>query len=246
MKIERVPVDGVLIPEGRREPDAAVVRSLAESMQRIGLLQPITVHTPDNATAYLVAGRHRLEAARELGWEFIDAIFLSCGDAERRMAEISENLHRAELTVQERSEQVAEWVRLASVSSISPQLGAKLGRPESGVKAAARELGMPAENVRRAVKIAAISPEAKDAAKQAGIDNNQSKLLAVASEPPEKQVAKVVQLRTANEAAKERPRAVYTWRDHFETLWLKGTEDDHAWARDFIDDAIMDKRWGKK
>jgi hypothetical protein len=33
-------------------------------------------------------------------------------ETEARRAEISENLHRAELTVQERADHIAEWVRL--------------------------------------------------------------------------------------------------------------------------------------
>ena len=74
-------------------------------------------------------------------------------------ASIAENLHRAELTVQERAEHVAEWVRLTE--KVSPQVGAKPqgGRPEGGIRRAARELPVPGETekareqaVSRAVK----------------------------------------------------------------------------------------------
>lgn len=38
-------------------------------------------------------------------------------DDEARMWEIAENLHRADLTVLERDEHIAEWVRLSDVQS---------------------------------------------------------------------------------------------------------------------------------
>ncbi len=49
---------------------------------------------------------------------------------------------RAELTALERDEHVAEWIRLAE--TVSRQLDAKpqVGRPEAGVRKAARDLGL--------------------------------------------------------------------------------------------------------
>jgi hypothetical protein len=60
----------------------------------------------------------------------------------------------------------------------------------SGVRAAARELGIDRDGARRAVKIDSIAPEAKEAARVAGLHDNQSALLQVASAPPEQQIAK--------------------------------------------------------
>src|SRR5262249_56856518 len=64
---------------------------------------------------------------------------------------------------------------------------------EHGNRQTARELGIDEAEVRRAEKIASITPAAKDAAKEAGIDDNQSKLLKVAAAEPEKQVEAVKQ-----------------------------------------------------
>jgi len=56
----------------------------------------------------------------------------------------------------------------------------------------AMSLGLDKDDVQRAVKVAAIAPEAKQAARDAGIDDNRTALLAVAKEAtPEAQVAKV-------------------------------------------------------
>jgi hypothetical protein len=64
------------------------------------------------------------------------------------------------------------------------------GRPESGDSLAAKDLGVPRDEVRRAKQIASIAPEAKRVAERFGLDDNQSALLAAAREPsPQAQVA---------------------------------------------------------
>lgn len=111
------------------------------------------------------------------------------------MAEIAENLHRREITALERSELLAKWVRLTEerrkaeedkkageVAVIPRQVGGKRGRREGGIEKASRDLCVPAANLRRSVKIAALSPAAKEAAKSVGLADNQSALLAAAKE----------------------------------------------------------------
>ncbi|MBP0445008.1 hypothetical protein J8J14_09470 [Roseomonas sp. SSH11] len=90
-----------------------------------------------------------------------------------RLWEIAENLHRAELTVQERSDHIAEWVRLTAekVAQVGPPTGgAQPG--EQGIRKAAKDLGVKRQEAQRAVKIASIAPEAKDAAREAGLDGS--------------------------------------------------------------------------
>lgn len=78
------------------------VTDLARSMAEIGLLQPILI-TPG---LDLVAGWHRLEAARLLGWTEIDVIYVDELDAE--LARIDENLQRHELHYVERGDWLAQ------------------------------------------------------------------------------------------------------------------------------------------
>src|SRR5262245_3758050 len=100
------------------------------------------------------------------------------------MCEISENLHRKELTVLERSEQTAEWIRLAEErgQEVSGQVVQKPqgGRPEGGLSAASREIGVNRKAAERSEKINSLSPEAKAAAVELGLDDNQSALLEAA------------------------------------------------------------------
>jgi hypothetical protein len=110
--------------------------------------------------------------------------------------EIAENLHRADLTVLERSEHVAEWVRLTEdalaqrLAQIAPATlsdGRKAppqNRP-SGINAAVRELGIDRTEAQRSVNVSKLPEEAKEAARQVGLDNNQSALLKAAKAPPQ-------------------------------------------------------------
>lgn len=187
-------IEEIDIPSGHRPIDAASVRRLAESIGQIGLQHPVTVKRKGERYL-LVAGGHRLAAFKKLGREHIPASIVRMTTDEARLWEISENLHRANLSKLERDEQIAEWIKITD--RISSQLATKMerGRPESGTNAAARDLGIDRDDAHRAVKVASLSDEAKDAAREAGLDNNRSALLAAAKEEtPAAQVAKIARI----------------------------------------------------
>ena len=60
----------------------------------------------------VVSGQHRLEAIKMLGLEEIECFVTEDDETACRMWEISENLHRAELSQMERDKLIAEWERL--------------------------------------------------------------------------------------------------------------------------------------
>ena len=93
--------------------DDAKIQALAASLATIGLMSPIVVRPSEPADNYvLVAGAHRLEAARRLGWELIDARVHTGSPDEMRLIEIDENLARAELTPLDRALFVTERKRV--------------------------------------------------------------------------------------------------------------------------------------
>jgi hypothetical protein len=146
-----------------------------------------------------------------------------------RLWEITENLHRADLSRQERADQTAEWVEIVSRKLRDTK---REGRPGAQA-AAAREMGVSEDDVNRSIKIAGITEEAKEAAREVGLDNNQAALLKIASTPADQQTAKVYEL-------KNLPRGGDgEWRVAFERLWNKASPDDRAWAREFIDTPVM-------
>jgi hypothetical protein len=86
--------------------------------------------------------------------------------------EISGNLHRADLTVTERSEHIAEWVKLTEDKQAQLAPVSERGRVEGrgnkgGINAAVRDLGIDRTEAQRAVKIASLTPEAKEADRSA-------------------------------------------------------------------------------
>ena len=87
-------IDEVKINSGRREARVDNVQELAKSIEEIGLLNPITV-TANNT---LIAGRHRLEAAKLLGWTEIECTVCEVSGLLAELAEIDENMVRTNLS----------------------------------------------------------------------------------------------------------------------------------------------------
>ena len=111
--VVRVPISEIVV--GERKRSLGDVTPLAESIAELGLLQPIVI-TEDRR---LVAGMHRLEACRRLGWQEIDARIVQADDMRAELAEIDENLVRNELTALERAEQLAR--RKAIYEALHPE-----------------------------------------------------------------------------------------------------------------------------
>ena len=98
-----IKINDVVISSRKRKLNEDKVKELAESMNLLGQLEPITI-TKDNV---LIAGWHRLEAAKLLGWDEIKAEVFEGNEIECELAEIDENLMRNDLTVLEQGEHLA-------------------------------------------------------------------------------------------------------------------------------------------
>ena len=186
VKLQKVWLSEIEVGARLRPLDTVAVGLLAKSIEQMGLQTPISVRVVEDdrgETPVLIAGYHRLMAMRQLGHETAMCAVHDGNESDARLWEIAENLHRAELSVQERAEHIAEWVRITDrVVSAQVARKPKGGRPEGGLSAAVRELGIDRTEAQRAVKIAAIAPEAKQAAADAGMSDNQAALLRVAKE----------------------------------------------------------------
>lgn len=184
-------VDKILIPRDKDgDLNSTLVSELAKSFKLSSQLEPILVRRlkrREHGKRYvLVAGAHRLEALKYIGAEKADCILVKGNETQARLAALAENLWRQNLTVLQRSELLAEYWRTIRLK-VSGQVVRKLGRPTSGVAAVARALpalGRSEEARRkilsRALRIAALSPEAKLKAKEAGFENNERALLRIA------------------------------------------------------------------
>ena len=189
MRVVHLMTSEIIVPEGRRPIDKEKVTQLVDSINKVGLLQPITV-AYDGGRIRLVAGAHRLAAVKRLRWAEVPCVVVLGDDVQLRLAEIAENLHRNELTALDRDDLIAEWIRLIAekVSQLETPLGGHQPATK-GIRAAERELGISKADASRAVKVASLSPEAKAVATEVGLDNNRTALLEAAKETePQKQV----------------------------------------------------------
>lgn len=140
-------------------------------MSRIGLLQPITV----NVAGALVAGRHRLEAARSLGWDVISAVVVEEDDLLNRLAEIDENLQRFDLTVYEQAKHAEERERVLEGlgQRATPKHNQHAPATTAGAKTTAdiaNEAGMSERSWRQRVKIGkGLGPKTKAVLDQADV-----------------------------------------------------------------------------
>ena len=200
--LTRVPISEIVVGARLRALDDEKVREIAKSMARTALRHPITVRWVDNQIM-LVTGRHRLEGAKVLGWQDTESEFIAGDDIDVQLWEIAENLFRAELTVLERAEHVAKYVELIAlkVGQADHPVAGGNQPSDKGISKAARELPIAAKSeearrkeIERALKVNAITPEAKAAAKTTGLDDNRSALLKIAKEPTAE-----LQVKKANE-----------------------------------------------
>ncbi len=96
-------VNEIIVKNRKRQADDGKVVEIMESIKEIGLLNPVSVNK--TAEGYiLVAGLHRLTAYKRLGYNRIQAVIVNMDDIHSELAEIDENLIRAELHYLDRAE----------------------------------------------------------------------------------------------------------------------------------------------
>ena len=102
-----LPIDlaAIHIPPRLRTLNPDTVGALARSISAIGLQHPIIArkHPDDPGLLILVAGAHRLEAVRDLGWPRIETLIVDGPEEEISLIEIDENLIRKDLTPLDRA-----------------------------------------------------------------------------------------------------------------------------------------------
>ena len=192
-----VKIEDVRIGERRRPTDPEKVAGLAGSIHRNGLLQPIVV-TDDMR---LIAGRHRLEACRLLGWETIPARISPVTGAAAELAEIDENLMRAELTVLERDEHLLRREQLLIELDVRAQRGdnqfgngngggpAENAGPLKTTAQMAAEAGMSPRSLNVSLQRARnLTPEARGLLRGTPMADRANDLLRLARMAPERQV----------------------------------------------------------
>lgn len=96
----KIAINEIKVNPGRREADLTGISELARSISEVGLLNPITID-PDHT---LIAGLHRMEAAKQLGWTEIECTVCGLEGLQAELAEIDENVVRTALSTIEYGE----------------------------------------------------------------------------------------------------------------------------------------------
>jgi ParB-like nuclease domain len=240
-----IPVDEIKVAGKRRQVNPEKVNDLKESVAKLGLRTPLTIRNV-RGKRYLITGLHRWEAVKALGWEKVPCVYIRGGKKLARLWEISENLHRAELTRLEEYELINEWLQLTGAAkSVSAQNGEKPkgGRPKSGMSEAARNLpGKGTESakrhkIERAAKIAKMDPVVRQEIAEAGLADSPTKIDAIASEPgKEAQLKKLHHLKAGRRKPHEDAPLDSASDDElpFEVMkreWKPSKKWTHAWNR---------------
>ena len=90
----KVKIDEIKVNPRRRAALESDIEELAFSISEIGLLNPITL-TGDYT---LIAGLHRLEAVKLLGWTEVECVITELEGLAAELAEIDENFARANMS----------------------------------------------------------------------------------------------------------------------------------------------------
>ncbi len=166
---QSLPVMAITIPAHRlRQLQSEIVADLAASIAALGLLQPIVNSVERRERYRLIAGRHRLEAIRQLGRDAIYARIVSGIDAAAaELMEIDENLIRAELSPAEHALHIGRRKQLYEELHPETKQGGAPGKAGGGKKAKpakvatfAKDTATKAGKSRRAVEREAHRAEA--------------------------------------------------------------------------------------
>lgn len=168
-----IKIDDIKINPGRREAAPEDVQRLSESVAEVGMMNPITV----DADYTLVAGLHRLEAAKLLGWTEVECTVCGLDRLHAELAEIDENVIRTGLSDLELSELLARRKKIYETlhpATIARNLPGHASNYESSSdkltgeekpfsQDTAAKLGVSPRTVERHVQIGEnLTPEAKE------------------------------------------------------------------------------------
>jgi N6-adenosine-specific RNA methylase IME4 len=185
-----LPISSIRIKPGRRPLNETKVGEIAESIPVVGLINPITV-SADNV---LIAGLHRIEAFKRLGFLEIPAVSFSYDEIQAKLAEVLENSARADLSELEKGEALLEAKNLYEAMHPEtrnvnerggPGRGNKTDESDSSVLAftttAATDGGITERAVQTSIQIAKnLSPEVKDAIRGSELADRKTDLINLA------------------------------------------------------------------
>ena len=198
-------IKDIKINPGRREAAPEDIQRLSESIAEVGMMNPITV----TADYILIAGLHRLEAAKLLGWTEIECSVSDMDELHTELAEIDENVVRTGLSDLELSELLARRKKIYETlhpATIARNLPGHASNYESSSdkltgeekpfsQDTAEKMGVSPRTVERHVQIAEnLTPETKEILRGADTKITKLNLTKLSRLEPEQQMEAAKQL----------------------------------------------------
>lgn len=155
--LRTIPLD--TIEPNPRQPreafDQQGLAELAQSLQTVGLLQPIIVRERADGAYQIIAGERRFRAAQLAGFREIRALVRNTDDDQVLTEALVENIHRVDLNALE--EAAAYQQLLDDFAFTHEQLAARLGKSRSAITNTIRLLSLGVE-LQQHVVSGALSP----------------------------------------------------------------------------------------
>lgn len=205
----------------KRNVSSELVRLIADTIEDVGLLHPITVTRRSDGRYDLVAGRQRLEAMKRRGETEIEASIVDDFDA-AELAAIVENVARQDLTALELAEAFGRWEEFHKRTHRHAVPGSRErmvlvrrgvgGLSPAFAKDVAEKTDYSGRTLRRLLQIVhSIEPEIRDLLRPTPVADIVTDLEALARVPADEQLA-VAEMLNAGEAmrvaeAREKLRA---------------------------------------
>ena len=154
-----VPIQKVIIGKRMRTTNALKVSELAESFRDISIINPISI----DENYKLIAGNHRLAAAKECGWKTIRAIVFSYNELINQLQEIDENLFINSLCYISQSENIAKREEILSVLGKRTKRGHSIVDDVFSTDVLAEKLGVSNRVYRLRRQVSNLIPVAREA-----------------------------------------------------------------------------------
>lgn len=188
VQMVEVPLNRIKVTTRLRGTDPQKVTDIAESVEGIGLLHPVTV-SQHGEWFHLLSGMHRLEAFRQLDRKTIPATIKDSDPLIEELIEVEENLMSARLSAIDEARFIVRWEEiLTALGRRAKQGDNRWNRSGLTNEELAKNRGMSKRTYQYTKSIANLHPEVQDLLSDTEFANNKMDMVALVKESDEVQL----------------------------------------------------------
>jgi len=188
VQVVEIPLNRIKLTTRLRGTDPQKVTDIAESVEGVGLLHPITVSKHSDGF-YLLSGMHRLEAFRQLGRQTIPSTIKEADPLIEELIEVEENLVSSRLSAIDEARFIVRWEEiLTALGRRAKQGDNRWIRSGLTNEELARNRGMSKRTYQYTKSIANLHPEVQDLLNETDFANNKMDMVVLSKETDEVQL----------------------------------------------------------